>query len=92
VSSKLELERLMVDVVRTLRDAHMQETLRAFDERVLSRDRAHLFEAPADGSEQRFQPMVELLLQELVWLGAHTSMSVADRNTRALEAMHLAGF
>jgi hypothetical protein len=92
VYRKLQLERLIVDVVHTLRDAQMQDTLRAFDERILSRHAEHLFEAAADGSEPRFRPMFELLLIELAALGASTSLPVADRHARAVEAMHLAGF
>src|SRR3546814_1813488 len=53
VNGKAELERLMVDVVRTLRAAQMLETLRAFDARVLSRDADELFDAPVDGRDGR---------------------------------------
>ena len=88
---KVQLERLIVDVVRTLRDAHMQDTLRAFNERVLSLEPEHLFDAP-EGAEPHFKPMFELLLRELSALGTNTSLPLAVRQTRALEAMHLAGF
>jgi hypothetical protein len=70
----------------------MQDTLRAFDERVLSRPAELLFETPGDGSEPRFRPMFELLLRELAAVGANTSLPVAGRHARALEAMDLAGF
>jgi hypothetical protein len=92
VYGKLPHERLIVDVVHTLRDAQMPETLRAFDECVLSRPPEHLFEVSADGSEPRFRPMFELLLRELAAVAATTSLPVADRHARAVEAMHLAGF
>jgi hypothetical protein len=78
----------MVEVVRTLRDAHMQDTLRAFDDRVLSRA-----PATAEGQETpSFKPMVELLLHELAALSADDTLPVADRHARAIEAMELAGF
>jgi hypothetical protein len=92
VSGKVDLERLIVEVVHTLRDAHMPDTLRALDERVLSLQPEELFETADDGSESRFKPMLELLLRELTALGTSTSLSVVERETRALEAMHLAGF
>ena len=89
---RVQLERLMVEVVHTLRDAHMHDTLRAFDERLLSRPPEHLFEATPENSEPRFKPMVELLLRELAALGASSAMPVDNRHARAVEAMHLAGF
>jgi hypothetical protein len=92
VSGKVQLERLIVEVVHALRDAHMPEALRAFDERVLSVPLEHLFEATADGAEPSFKPMFELLLRELAALATSTSLPVAARDIRALEAMHLAGF
>jgi hypothetical protein len=71
----------------------MQETLRAFGDRVLSRPVEALFDAPADGAEiPRFKPMVELLLRELADLSANSTLSLADRHASAVEAMHLAGF
>jgi hypothetical protein len=83
----------MVEVVRTLRDAHMQDTLRAFDDRVLSRAPATLFDPAAEGQETpSFKPMVELLLHELAALSADDTLPVADRHARAIEAMELAGF
>jgi hypothetical protein len=93
VSDKAELERLMVDVVRMLRDAHMPETLRAFDERVLSRPADTLFEPVSDGVDTRcFKPMVELLLRELSALSTDARQPIADRHARAIEALDLAGF
>jgi hypothetical protein len=92
VYGKVQLERLIVEVVHALRDAHMQDALRAFDERVLSVPPEHLFEATADGAEPCFKPMFELLLRELAALATSTSMPVAARDRRALDAMHLAGF
>ena len=89
---KVELERLIIDVVRGLRDANMLDTLRAFDDRVLSRQPEHLFDTSADGSEPRFKPMVELLLRELAALGANASSPTHQREAHAAEAMHLAGF
>lgn len=93
MNGKAELERLMVDVVRTLGAAQMQETLRAFDARVLSRDPADLFDTPEDAAEApTFKPMVELLLRELAALSTDAELTPADRDARALEAMALAGF
>lgn len=93
MQGKAELERLIVDVVRTLRNAQMPETLRAFEERVLSRPASDLFEAPADGAEApRFKPMAELLLRELADASRPPTLSPADRHARAIEAMDLAGF
>jgi hypothetical protein len=92
VYGKVELERLIVDVVRTLRDAQMHQALCAFDERVLSREPEHLFDTPEDGSEPSFKPMVELLLRELMALGTATDSRLDRLETRALEAIHLAGF
>ena len=89
---KIELERLIVDVVRTLRDARLQDTLHAFEVQVLSRPAADLVETPDDGSDPRFKPMVELLLRELASVGANQSLSPTKRHARAVEAMHLAGF
>ena len=89
---KVELERVIVDVVRTLRDARLPETLHAFEIRVLSRPPADLVETPEDGSEPTFRPMVELLLLELAAVGTDGSLSPTERHTRAVEAMHLAGF
>jgi hypothetical protein len=84
---------MMVDVVRTLRDAQMQETLRAFDARVLSRPANTLFESADEGVETpRFKPMAELLLRELAALSADPTLPLADRHARAVEAMDLAGF
>lgn len=88
-----ELERLMVDAVRTLRDAQMHEALRAFDTRVLSRRPADLFEPSEAGEDaQVFKPMVELLLRELVALSSNPSLPLDQRHALALEAMELAGF
>ena len=93
MNGKVELERLVVDVVHTLRAAEMLETLRAFDARVLSRDAAELFDSPADGIDgPTFKPMVELLLRELAALSVMLDAAVADRHQRAMEAMDLAGF
>ena len=89
---KVELERLIVDVVRTLRDANMHETLHVFDVRVLSLDPAHLFELSEDGSEPHFKPMLELLLRELTALASMTALTPTARHIRAVEVMHLAGF
>jgi hypothetical protein len=91
VHSKVQLERLIVDVVHTLRDAHMQDALRAFNERVLSLEPEYLFDAP-EGAEPKFKPMFELLLRELAALATDTSLPLHDREIRATEAMHLAGF
>jgi hypothetical protein len=92
VEQKIKLERLIVDIVRSLRDAQMHDTLHAFEQRVLSRDPAELFELSVQGSEPHFKPMLELLLREFASLAEKTTLSPADRHARALEAMHLAGF
>jgi hypothetical protein len=92
VYGKLELERLIVDVVRTLRDARLQDTLNEFEVNVLSRPAADLVETPDDGSDPSFRPMVELLLLELAALGADASLSPTERHARAVAAMRLAGF
>ena len=93
MNSKAELERLIVDVVRTLGAAQMHETLAAFESRVLSRDPAELFDTPADAVDApTFKPMVELLLRELAALSVDSALPVSDRHQRAVEALDLAGF
>jgi hypothetical protein len=92
VEQKIKLERLIVDIVRSLRDAEMHDTLHAFEQRVLSRDPAELFELSEEASEPHFKPMLELLLQEFACLAKKCALSPADRHARALEAMNLAGF
>lgn len=93
VEHKVELERLIVDVVHTLRDALLHDTLRAFDERVLSRSAEDLFErSDEDHRALTFKPMLELLLRELGDLASDTSRSHADRHAHALDVMRLAGF
>jgi hypothetical protein len=95
MQDRAELEQLLLDVVHGLKRAGLQDSMRTFHERFLSRPPHQLFEitvSTSGASEWQFKPMVELLLREISAITAADSRSVEARQAEIECVMTLAGF